>query len=337
MLDIERNNAHTFSELLELLKGKKAYVQTHNFPDPDALGSGFGLQQLFLHFGIDAKLCYHGKIDRLNTRKMVEMLGIEIYSKDELEGEMQEDDPIVCVDSQKFGGNIMDLIGDEVAAVDHHPTVEKVDYYYMDIRMVGSCSTMVAGYYEELGVTPPQNVATALLYGLQMDTSGFTRGVTDEDIHAFGFLHRLADSTVLSRLEQNQMEFQDLHAYGAAISNIQIYDKLGFAFIPFACPDALIAITCDFILSLEEVDLAVVYSKRDNGYKFSVRAEDFMKDISCGDLVAKALEGIGTGGGHSFMAGGFLPAEGVALLGNNPDEALIERYLTAYDALYGRS
>ncbi|MBO4846000.1 MAG: DHH family phosphoesterase [Lachnospiraceae bacterium] len=326
-MESARDNSFTFSKLIDFLKGKKVYVQTHNYPDPDAIGSGFGFQKLLEHFGIDATLCYYGKIDRVNTRKMIEMLDIDIVSKDDIEDHMMEHDPIVCIDSQKYGGNIIDLKGDEVACIDHHPTVEIIDYYYKDIRMVGSCATIIAGYYEQMNIRPSVNVATALLYGLQMDTNGFTRGVTDADIHAFGFLHPFIDQKILSSLEQNLMEFKDLQAYGAAISNIQIFDNIGFAFIPFSCQDALIAITCDFILSLEEVYVAIVYSKRDTGYKFSVRSEENVSDIDCGVMVSEALIDIGTGGGHSFMAGGFVPIENINKLGNNPDEALIQKFM----------
>ena len=327
--DLDRNNDHTLDELIEFLKGKRVYVQTHNFPDPDAIGSGFGIQQFLQHYGIDAKLCYHGKIDRVNTKKMIEALGISIYSKEELEGEMTENDPIICIDSQKNAGNIVDMRGDEVACIDHHPTREPVDYYYKDVRIVGACASIIAGYYMERNIIPDKNTATALMYALQMDTNGFTRGVTDDDIEAFGFLHHLSNHNILSQLEQNQMEFRDLKAYGAAIENIEIYDKVGFAFIPFPCQDALIAITCDFILSLEEVDMAIVYSKREDGYKFSVRSENTLKDMDCGKVIAKTLENIGSGGGHSFMAGGFLPMEGVLSLGSNPDEVLINRFMDA--------
>ena len=38
-------------QLVELLRGHRTYIQTHNFPDPDAIASAFGLQ----HF-----LNYHG-------------------------------------------------------------------------------------------------------------------------------------------------------------------------------------------------------------------------------------------------------------------------------------
>ena len=32
-------------ELIQLLKGKNAYIQTHDFPDPDALATAFALQE----------------------------------------------------------------------------------------------------------------------------------------------------------------------------------------------------------------------------------------------------------------------------------------------------
>ena len=336
MLDVKRDNSHSFAELAELLKGRNVYVQTHNFPDPDAIGSAFGLQSLLKHYGIPSKICYNGKIDRLNTKKMIDLLGIEIYSKEELDGQMGEDDPIICVDSQKNGGNILDLIGDEVACIDHHPTTQEVDYYYKDVRITGACASIIASYFMEEDVPMDANTATALVYGLQMDTGGFTRGVTDFDINAFGYLHSKADTDILSRLEQNQMEFTDLKAYGAAIENIELYDRTGFACIPFPCQDALIAITCDFILSIEEVEIAVVYSKRDNGYKFSVRCETYLSGIDCGEITSAVLSGLGgSGGGHAFMAGGFLPEKSIKAMGNNPDEVLTERFMEAMkDKLY---
>jgi len=89
-----------------------------------------------------------------------------------------------------------------------------------------------------------------------MDTLQFSRGVTPLDIEMFAFLLPLCDQEKLLHLERNNMEFTDLKAYGAAIDSIRLYGKEGICFIPFACPDALIASISDFILSLEEVDIA---------------------------------------------------------------------------------
>ena len=67
-----------------------------------------------------ASLCYDGKIDRLSAKKMLETFGISMFSKDELP-HMTEEDYIALVDSQKMNSNVTDLIGDEVACIDHHP------------------------------------------------------------------------------------------------------------------------------------------------------------------------------------------------------------------------
>lgn len=312
-------------ELIQLCQGREIYIQTHNFPDPDAIASAYGLQQLLLPYGIQATICYEGRIDNLCTARMLKEIAIRMYSYDEIRPKMKEEDSIICVDSQKNSGNITDFIGDEIACIDHHPVFAREEYQYADIRITGACATLIAGYYMELGRLPDENTATALLYGLKMDTLQFTRGVTELDIQAFHFLFSLCNHDRLSRLEHNRIEFQDLKAYGAAIENIQIYDTFGFTAIPFACPDALIATLADFILSLDQVEVAVVISAREDGIKLSVRSE--ISDVHAGALIRGALKGLGSGGGHAAMAGGIIPREKVELSGPFYEEKIKERFL----------
>ncbi|MBR1472562.1 MAG: DHH family phosphoesterase [Lachnospiraceae bacterium] len=306
----------TIRELIGHCKDHKIYIQTHNFPDPDAIGSAYGLQRLFGLFGVESELVYVGRIDRVNTRKMMELCGIQMRSYQETETEMKKEDLIICVDSQKGAGNIQDLKGDEIACIDHHPYVPAEGMIFHDVRMVGSCATIIGSYYEELQCIPDAVTATALLYGLKTDTLNFTRGVQAEDILAFSRLYAACDRDILSQLEHVNMEFEDLKAYGTAIQNIELYGNLGLAMIPFPCPDALIATISDFILALDAVEVAVVYAKRKDGIKFSARSE-VTEQVDAGELLKNALEGYGNGGGHAFMAGGLIPAENVGLLGND--------------------
>ena len=44
-------------ELIQLLKGKNAYIQTHDFPDPDALATAFALQEYLRYYEIEATIC----------------------------------------------------------------------------------------------------------------------------------------------------------------------------------------------------------------------------------------------------------------------------------------
>ena len=64
-------------KLLDAIHNDKVYIQTHNFPDPDAIASAYGLQQLLRSQGLDSTICYEGKIERYNTNHIIEALGIE--------------------------------------------------------------------------------------------------------------------------------------------------------------------------------------------------------------------------------------------------------------------
>ena len=317
-------------ELIALCRGHKVYIQTHNIPDPDAIGSAFGLQQLFREFGVGAVICYDGEIDRLSSSKMLDMFGIKMSADQDIAGQMKPEDYIICVDSQKNAGNITDLIGDEIAAIDHHPTAERnagVTYLYKDVRDVGACCTIITQYYQDLGLTPTVQAASAMLYGIKIDTMQFSRGVTDDDIAAFAYLNALADEQSLATLELNNIEFSDLKSFGAAINNIQIFEYLGVSHIPFSCPDTMVSIVADFILSLIEVEVAVIYCERPDGLKFSVRSE--RDDVNAGELIAKALKGVGGGGGHATMAGGRIPASNLEKLGGFRANAIAERFIRA--------
>ena len=311
-------------DLIVLLKGHKTYIQTHNFPDPDAIASAYGLQYFLRQFGIDAILCYDGSIDKLSTKRMLTVFSMEILHADLL-ADMQKSDYIVTVDGQKYNTNFTDLPGDEVACVDHHPQVRDCGYHYKDIRMTGACSSIVVSYYREMGIAIPPLVASALAYGIKMDTADFTRGATAFDAEMFAYAFETAGVEKLQEMYKNVMEFKDLRAYAAAIDNIKIYDRTGFACIPFDCPDALIAIISDFILALDVVDVSIVYSVRKDGLKFSVRSE--VEAVDAGKLVATALSGYGSGGGHKAMAGGFVPNESLDQIGQQYEFYIKEAFM----------
>lgn len=298
-----------WNDLINLLKGHKTYLQTHNFPDPDAIASAFGMQQFLKKYGIETSLCYCGKIDKMSTKKMLTEFGINIKPYEEIT-DMREEDYIVTIDGQKNNSNFTDLPGDEVACIDHHPIFAEYEYKYSDIRIVGSCSTLVTEYYVKSGTVMDKNVASALMYGLRTDTASLTRGVTDLDIEMFSYLYKYADNDKITKFYINNMEMSDLKAYGAAIENISVINGIAFAHIPFDCNDALIAMISDFMLSLNEVDACIVYANRDGGYKMSVRSQN--DNIHAGRITARALKGIGDGGGHAAMAGGIIYS-------NNPD------------------
>ena len=315
-----------WKRLVNLLKGHVVYLQTHNFPDPDALSAAFGMQVFLKANGVKSTICYAGKIEKNSTKRMLEKFSIEAVHIDDLP-HMSEEDYIVTIDAQKYNSNITDFIGDEVACIDHHPTMISCAYAYSDIRICGACCSIVTDYFIKSGTSMDSNTATALLYGLKMDTDSFNRGVTDFDIEMYAYLHKRADNQQITAMYNNSMEIEDLYAYGEAIRNIKIYDNVGFAKISFDCPDGLIAMISDFILGLDIVEFSVIYAVRDGGFKFSVINET--EDCHDGTITAAALDGLGGGGGHFTMAGGIVLPDKMPELGHNPDFEIQQRFMNA--------
>ena len=52
MTEQRKEKDMTIMELIEHCRGKNLYIQTHNFPDPDASASAFGLKKLFEQCGL---------------------------------------------------------------------------------------------------------------------------------------------------------------------------------------------------------------------------------------------------------------------------------------------
>ncbi|MDD6235727.1 MAG: DHH family phosphoesterase [Lachnospiraceae bacterium] len=298
-----------FEEIVRNIKGDMVYIQTHNFPDPDAIASAFGLSELLKYYRIKSSICYKGKIERFSTNGFINKLGIELIDLDTIDG-MSENDEIILVDSQKGNSNIVDAPGNEIICIDHHPSFENCntnDYRYADIRPeYGACSTIIAQYYLENNLKMDKRVATALIFGIKSDTMGLSRGVSQADVDVYQELFKICDMELISSLEHCSLKFDDLKAYANAINSIKIYDNISFANTGYNCPEALIASISDFMLDLVEIDFTVVYSIRDDGIKLSVRS---IGEINAGIVTNDALSGIGGGGGHAEMAGGFVPLE----------------------------
>ncbi len=293
-------------ELVSNIKKEHVYIQTHNFPDPDAIASAYGLQRLLEIKGIKSTICYKGKIDRINLISMVEKLHIEARNVDEIE-ELCSEDEVILIDSQKGNGNTYDIIGDEVASIDHHPTFYEIDYRFMDVRPnVGACSSIIAEYFYENNIPMDKVTATALMYGLKIDTADMTRGVSELDLKVFHNLYFAADMALISYFSSNELQLNDLQAYSTAIESIEVIGCISFANTGNNCPEGLIATISDFVMSLEQVEFSVVYSYNNGGIKLSVRSSKY-SGLNAGEIVMKALDGIGTGGGHFNMAGGFVP------------------------------
>jgi nanoRNase/pAp phosphatase (c-di-AMP/oligoRNAs hydrolase) len=291
-------------ELIQSIENPHVYVQMHNYPDQDALASAMGLQALLSARGKQATIIYHGIIDKDNTLKMIELLNIKIQPVESLT--LKEEDEIIIVDGQKGNINMQDVLGKEIACIDHHHIQNTEQYRFVDIRSnVGACSSIIASYFVENAIPLSTDIATALVYGLKMDTSQLSRGVSSLDITMFGHLFQRSDHMKLRTFETSSLKISDLTNYQQAISDLEVYGNIAVSNIGNDCSESIIGSVNDFLLTLSEVEFTVIYSYRAGGIKFSLRST--LPSIDASEIIRQALYGLGDGGGHNDMAAGFIP------------------------------
>lgn len=294
-------------EMIQHITSKHIYIQTHNFPDPDAISSGFGLQYLLRQKGIESTICYAGQVDRVSTKAMIKLFNIDIKNIKDID-KHNNNSEVILVDTQYVPGNVDLFDGMVIGCVDHHTVFDKIAYRFDDIREdTGSCASIVASYFYDNNISMPSDMAEVLLYGIKTDTANLTRGVSRLDLDMFYNLYILADNTKISYLESNTIQVDDLETYAEAISSLQIVDNVCFANTGENCSKSLIAVISDFTLKIAGVNFSVVYSVRDDGIRLSVRSA--VKELHSAEIIIETLDNIGTGGGHHSMAGGFVPVD----------------------------
>ncbi len=292
-------------ELVDLLKQApdEVFIQPHNVPDPDAIASSFGLQHLLAELGVPAVIVYEDEIEKANSVTMLEAFGIDMRRSTDVHT-LGEEDWTVLVDVQKENANVTDLVTDEVACIDHHRYSGKKGYKFEDVRPeIGSCSTIIADYFRDAELEPPPNVATALIYGILMDTDNLTRGVSSLDIDMFYSLYRHVDLSRINELKANQLTIADLKDYAHAFEMVEVYGEIGFLSLENA-NDSLLGAASDIVITISGVNVVVSYSTREAGVKYSTRS--VTPTVNAGMLVRHIVDGYGIGGGHDSMAGGFI-------------------------------
>jgi len=291
-------------ELLSIIGARRpVYVQTHDFPDCDAVATAFGLQVLLGGSGVPSRIVFAGDLQRDSLRRMIHDLGIEVEPAAGIR--IDPRDPIVIVDGCKGSKNVTDLPGDEIAVIDHHDVRTPENVAFVDIRPgLGACATLIFSYFQEERREIPREVATALMIGINMDTALLTRQVSTEDIQAYADLYTRADVRLENSILRNSIQTRDLDFYRHALANVRIGDRVAFCWFPEGCNQNLLGILGDFFIALEEAEFVVLCAHNASVINVSVRSERDTWNAS--RIVQEALDGIGFGGGHADMAGGII-------------------------------
>ncbi len=327
-------------KLKDLEQFNQIVIQCHDNPDADALASGFGLYQYFRSIGKEVRFIYSGRfaVQKSNLLLMQEELQLPV----EYVQELDKPELLIMTDCQYGAGNVTKFEADTVAVIDHHQVDGRATgtaKELTDIRSrYGSCATVVWQMLQEAGfdVNKDTALATALYYGLYMDTGQLVDIYHPMDKDMRDTLR--FDKGIVSKLRNSNISREELMIAGDALVHNHLIEELHFAVVKVRpCDLNILGIVSDFVLQTDVVNTCVIYSTLLDGYKLSFRSCD--KEIKASDMAAYMTQGIGSGGGHTEKAGGFIDkiAFEEAYPGMELEEYFAKRmkeYVRSYEVIY---
>ncbi len=271
----ERSRGTPCDQLLATLAPfRRVVLVSHVNPDPDSLASMLGIQALLesADAGKPVILTVDGMIARSENRAMVELIPISLVPVETVA--IDADTAVVMVDSQPYTGRRFSEAAMPQVVIDHHDTgglLAGVLFY--DIRAsVGATSTIVTNYLIEKDVTVSPKLATALLYGVESETTGYPREATSLDDSALIWLFPRADKDLLAQIRNPKLPQSHFATFQTALANAFLYDKLVFTWCGYVTQPDIIAEIADFFIRFDQVDWSLAAGVFDGQMKLSLRA-----------------------------------------------------------------
>jgi len=311
---------------LTTIDGRLAVVM-HDNPDPDAIASAVALADIAETVGVNADACYFGEISHQENRAMVNLLDLDLRN-------LSADDPLTeynafaLVDHSRPGVN--DQLPEDLAidiVIDHHPPRGPVPGKFVDLQeQAGATSTVLTEYLDRFSLEPRRATATALLYGIRIDTNDFTREVSAADFEAASILWPFVDMSVLRQIEQPTVEGDTLETIARAIKNRIQRGTVAVASVGQIGDRDALPQAADQLLAMDGVETTLIFGFRDEMVFLSARSR--ASDVDLGETLRDAFDRIGSAGGHADMAGAQLK---IGILGSADGEDEVESIVSVVE------
>ncbi|WP_049923157.1 DHH family phosphoesterase [Halopiger djelfimassiliensis] len=302
-------------------------VVMHDNPDPDAIASAVALVDIADSLGLEADACYFGDISHQENRAMVNLLELELRNLRPGDS-LERYGSFALVDHSRPGVN--DQLPEELPidiVIDHHPPRGPVPGEFVDLREhAGATSTVMTEYLDRFRLAFDPATATALLYGIRVDTNEFTREVSPADFRAASILWPHVETSVLEQIEQPSLEGETLETIARAIKNRIQRDSVAVASVGHIGDRDALPQAADQLLAMEGVETTLVFGFMDEMAFLSARSR--ATDVDLGETLRNAFDQIGSAGGHADMAGAQLE---IGVLGGVDDEDEVESIVSVVE------
>ncbi len=322
---------------LKAHKGENHLIVLQEFPDPDAIASGFAHQVICRAFNIRSTLVYCGRISHQQNIALVKLLGIEMMKYDTSIDLMSFDGAVFLDNQGTTVGPVSAALEERkiptLIIIDHHEPQEGLKPVFKDVRpKIGATASIYAQYLKngiiEIKTSDKTHVmmATALTHGIITDTNGFVYA-HKEDFQAAEFLAEYRDADILAQIMNQSRSKQTMKVIHKALGSRKIVESFSISGVGYLRADDRDAIpqAADFLLTEENVHTAIVYgivsgdnwdesvvgSMRTN--RITIDPDQFIKEVFGRDASGQYF------GGGKMSAGGFHIPLGFLSGGDDPD------------------
>jgi nanoRNase/pAp phosphatase (c-di-AMP/oligoRNAs hydrolase) len=307
----------------QIAQGRPFLTVIWGNPDPDAIASAYALSELVRESARETAIAYMGEFTRPENAAMVNLLKIPMRKfAPALVG---PDTIVATVDAQPSFFQLDGQLRFDVI-IDHHPLTDLGPHRFADVRPTyGSASTILTEYYQASGARMTKKIATALFYGLKIDTGNLTRNVSDADVAAFRYLRVRADENLVRTIELSQLPVETLDYFAVAIANKKIARDTMFAYLgTIPNPDMCVHVA-DFFIKLTGISWVIVACRSKDRVVVVFRSDGLRKHA--GRLAEALFLDYGSAGGHRTMARAELEVGRLVAELREPTDVAIEEWL----------
>ena len=143
--------------------------------------------------------------------------------------------------------------------IDHHPVTDGWDATFIDIRPeYGAVASIMVEYLRAAGIKPSVALATALFYGIKVDSQNFEKNMHLADGISFRYLFNIANRNLVRKFELTELRRSELKYFKIALSEVK--SRKGRAYVHLGrvwTPDILVIIA-DFLNHVDKFDWVLV-------------------------------------------------------------------------------
>jgi nanoRNase/pAp phosphatase (c-di-AMP/oligoRNAs hydrolase) len=278
--------------------------------DPDALASAMAVKRLLSYRVGSVTIGYPNEIRRLNNITMVERLKIPIERLHTLP--VNDYSRRVLLDSQPNHQPCFEKMDFDVV-IDHHPVTEGWDAQFIDIRPeYGAVSSMMVEYLRAANIKPSVALATALYYGIKVDTQDFEKkNMQLADGISFRYVFNIANRNLVRKFELTELRRSELKYFKIALNEVKLSKGRAYAHIGRVGTPDILVIIADFLNHVDKFDWVLLSGIYGEKLVVIIRCDGYRKNA--GKLAQKTFGEYGPAGGHREAARAEVPLKNLPL------------------------